>query len=92
MKMNDVETRLFENAIKIPRSVCQVQSDICLHGEAFFSHPLTEWTKRPDSIDAGVMPLLPLQTANLRHKRFGAAHLHAVYDVRNFHSGCLSFR
>ena len=78
--------------IEIPRGVRQVPAHVRLHGEAFFAHLLAERAQSRNRIDARVVPLLPLQTAHLRNQRLGAAHLHAVYYVRNLHTGCLNLR
>ena len=66
-----------------------MSADVRLHSEAFHSHSLAEWTKRRESIDARVVPLLPLQMAHLRHQRLCTANLHAVHYVRNLHWACL---
>jgi len=92
MKMDDVRTRLFEKPVEIPRGVRQVPAHVRLHGEAFPSHLFAERTQCRDRADARIVPLIPLQTAHLRHEHLSPANLHGVYNVSNPHTGCLNLR
>ena len=92
VQMDHIGPRLFEDAIEIPRGLRQVAAHIRLHGEALGPHPLAQRAQCQDRVDARIMALLALQAAQLRDQRLGAAHLHAVDYVRDFHAGCLNLR
>ena len=92
MKVDHARLGLFEDAEETPRGVNQVQTNVCLHGETVFPHPLAERAQGGDSVNARIVPLLPLQMAHLRDKRLGAAHFHAVHHVSNLHAACLGLR
>ena len=92
MKMTHVWVRLFEDAIEIARGVWQVAADVGLHGKAFRAHLFAKRAKSRHRVDAHLMALLTLLTAQLRHERLGSSNLHAVNHVRNFHTGCLNLR
>src|ERR1039458_7444542 len=92
MKVDDAGPRLLEYPKETPRGVKESPPHVRLHGEAFLPHPLAERAQSRDRIDPRVVSLFPLQAAHLRDKRLGAAYLHAVYHVRNLHTGCLSLR
>ena len=92
MKMHGDGPRLPEYPKEVPRRVRQAPSDIRLDGKAFLPHPLAECAKRCHRIDARGVPLLSLPAAHLRNECLGAAHIHAVYYVRNPHKACLNLR
>jgi hypothetical protein len=60
MKMDYVGMRIFEDVEEIPRGILQVAAHVCLHGEAFCSHPFPERAKSRHRIDARVVALLSL--------------------------------
>src|ERR1017187_7693991 len=86
--MDNIRLRGFENAIEATGSVRQMPAHIRLHSEPFYSHSLAKRAESRDGVYARIVPLIPLQTAHLRHQNLGAAHLHAVDYMRDLHSGC----
>jgi hypothetical protein len=87
VKVDNVRTRLSEKPEEISRGFGQVPAHVRLHGEAFLSQLLAKWPQRQDSIDPGIVPLLSLHAAHLRHQRLGPANLHRIYHVSDSHPG-----
>jgi hypothetical protein len=92
MKMDYIGLQLFEDAKEIPRGIWQVPAHVCLYGEARCSHLLTKRAKSRNGIDAGIMALFPLQTAQLRHQCLSSANFHAIYHMSNNHTDCVNLR
>ena len=65
--------------------------DVRPHRETLRPHPLSKSAESGNRVDAGIVPLFALHMAHLQHKHLGAAHFHAVYNVRYFHKAHSAF-
>jgi len=86
MKMDNVGMHLPKDTNEAAQRRRKMGTKIRVNGNAFRQHLFAERAENLNGKDARIVPLFSLQAAHLRHQRFDAADLHAVYHVRDLHA------